>query len=105
MRVLKFNVNAQQITKAPECDFSNLVAGTSGYLRAHFTFSPEWDNCVKVAQFWRGGKDHAVLIKNNECEIDPDALTGATFKVSVVGQRDDYRITTNKVIVRQEVSR
>ncbi len=105
MRLLHFNVNAQQITKAPDCDFSNIVAGTSGYLRAHFTFSPEWDDYVKIARFWRGETEHAVLIKNDECDIDPKALIGATFKVSVLGQHGDYRITTNKVLVRQEVLR
>ena len=105
MRLLHFNVDAQQITKAPNCDFSNIVAGTSGYLRAHFTFSPEWDDCVKIARFWRGETEHAVLIENDECDIDPKALVGATFKVSVLGQRGDYRITTNKVLVRQEVLR
>ena len=101
MRVLKFNINAQQITKAPDCDFSKLVAGTSGYLRAHFTFSPEWDDCVKIAQFWRGTKEHAVLIENGYCDIPSEALTGTTFKVSVLGRKDKYRIPTNKVIIRQ----
>ena len=103
MRLLKFNVNAQKISKAPDCDFTNLVAGTSGYLRAHFTFSPEWNNCVKVAQFWRGEREYAVLIENGMCDIDPEALVGQTFRVSVIGQRGSYRITSNKVLVRQEV--
>ena len=105
MRLLKFNVNAQKITKAPNCDFDNIVAGTSDYLRAQFTFSPEWDDCVKIAQFWRAGQEHAVLIENNECDIHPEVLKGATFKVSVLGTRGRYRIPTNKVIVRQEVPR
>lgn len=101
MRLLKFNVDAQQLSKDPNCDFNNLVAGTRKYLRAHFTFSPEWSDCTKVASFWRGGKEYAVLLKNDECEIDSEALTGATFGVSVTGQRGDYRITTDKVFVRQ----
>lgn len=42
MRTLKFIVNAQQIHKDPSCDFDNLVAGTKNYLRAHFTFSPDF---------------------------------------------------------------
>lgn len=105
MRLLKFNVNAQYIQKDPSCDFSNIVAGSKDYLRAHFTFSPEWQDCVIAASFWRGSKEHAVLVTNNECMIPTEALVGPTFRVSVLGQNGATRIPTNKVIVRQEVSR
>lgn len=105
MRPLRFNIDAQQITKDPECDFSNLVSGSRNYLKAYFTFSKEWDDCTLVASFWRGNKEHAVLIRNNTCDIPTEVLTGATFFVSVTGQRNDYRITTNRVLIRQEVRR
>ena len=105
MRLLKFNINAQHISKDPDCDFGKIVAGTSNYLRAQFTFSPEWQDCVKVASFWRGGKEHAVILKGDECDIPPEALSGITFGVTVIGQKDKYRITTDRVLVRQEVSR
>ena len=106
MRLLTFNVDSQSVHKDPNCDFSNIVAGTENYLRAKFTFSDEWRDCVKVASFWRGEKEHAVLINGDgTCEIPPEVLTGATFRVSVIGQKQGYRITTNKIIVRQEVSR
>lgn len=105
MRVLNFNVNAQQIHKDPDCDFSNIVAGSKNYLTAHFTFSPEWQDCILVASFWRGGKEYAALIQDGVCDIPPEALVGRTFGLSVIGQREDYRIATNRIIVRQEVSR
>ena len=105
MRLLKFNINAQHISKDPDCDFSKIVAGTRNYLRAHFTFSPEWQDCVKVASFWRAGKEYAVIIRDNECDIPPEALTGITFSVTVTGQKEQYRITTDRTLVRQEVSR
>lgn len=105
MRTLKFTVNAQCINKDSDCDFTNIVAGTQNYLQAYFTFSPEWHDCIKVASFWRGEKEHAVLIKDGTCNIPPEALTGRTFRVSVIGQRGDYRITTNRILVRQEVSK
>jgi hypothetical protein len=105
MRLLYFNVNTQKIEKEPTCDFTNLVSGTSGYLKAHFTFSSEWEGCVKCARFWRGETEHAVLLQNDECEIPAEALVGSTFRVSILGQRGDYRITTNKVLIRQEVAR
>lgn len=103
MRLLSFNVNAQHISKDPNCDFSKIVAGTSNYLRAHFTFSPEWDDFKKVASFWRGTKEHAVLLKNNECDIPPEALAGSTFGVSVTMQHGNTKVPTNHVIVRQGV--
>ena len=105
MRLLNFNVNGQRIQKDPNCDFDNIVAGTKDYLKAHFTFSPEWQDCKLVASFWRGSVEHAVFIVNGECMIPPEVLNGRTFQVSVIGQRDNYRITTNKVVVRQEVCR
>ena len=105
MRLLSFNVNAQQISKDPECDFNGIVSGTSNYLRAHFTFSPEWHDCKKAASFWRSGKEHAVILENDECDIPAEALTGITYGVTVTGQRGTYRITTNRVLVSQEVSR
>ena len=103
MRLLYFNVNAQKIEKDPNCDFTKLVSGTSGYLKAHFTFSSEWEGCVKIARFWRGKQEHAVLLQNDECDIPTEALVGSTFRVSVLGQREDYRITTNEIPIRQEV--
>lgn len=105
MRVLEFIVNAQQIYKDPNCDFTNIVAGSKNYLQAHFTFSPEWQDCTIVASFWRGDKEHATFVQDGICDIPTEALTGRTFQVSVIGQRDDYRLPTNKVLVRQEVSR
>lgn len=105
MRLLKFIVNAQQIQKDPTCDFNDLVAGTKDYLRAQFTFSPEWQDCFVIASFWRGKEEHAKIVENGECTIPAEALVGSTFRVSIVGQRGNYRITTNKVLVRQEVSR
>lgn len=105
MRVLEFNVKAQHICKNPSCDFTNIVAGTKNYLQAHFTFSPEWQDCILVASFWRGGKEYAALIQNGTCDIPQEVLGGRTFGVSVTGQRGSYILTTNRAIVRQEVFR
>ena len=105
MRVLKFIVDAQRIYRDPDCDFTNIVSGTQNYLQAYFSFSPEWHDCTLVASFWRGDKEHAVLIQDGLCDIPAEVLTGRTFGLSLIGQRDEYRITTNRIIVRQEVSR
>ena len=105
MRVLKFNVDAQRLTRDHTCDFTELVAGSVNYLAAQFDFSEEWKDCVIVARFWRGEKESAAYVENNTCVIPAEVLTGPTFRVSLIGQRGDYRITTNRVLVRQEVNR
>ena len=51
MRTLKFIVEDQIIRPDPNCDFSGLVPGTKGYLKAEFAFSKAWDEYVKVAGF------------------------------------------------------
>ena len=64
MRTLRFTVDGQTIRKNPDCDFSGLVAGSVGYLRANFKFSKEWFGCTKAASFWFDGLEHAVLHKH-----------------------------------------
>ena len=51
MRTLKFIVDRQSITPAPNCDFSGIAPGTIGYLEASFAFSEEWRGCGKIAVF------------------------------------------------------
>lgn len=104
MRTLKFVVNGQTIKKQTDCDFSGLVAGSIGYLRAAFTFSSEWNDCRKAASFWLGDQEHGRLLdENDSCMIPEEALTGEMFKVSVTGVKPDYKIKTTKTKVRQEV--
>lgn len=101
MRILRFRVDKQKISKSYGCDFSGIVKGTSGYLKASFSFSDEWDGCKKAASFWRLGKEYPVLIINGQCEIPEEALTWDNFQVSVTGMRDNFVITTNKITVEQ----
>ena len=106
MRTLEFIVEQQQLTKDPTCDFTHIVAGSKNYLRAHFTFSDDWDGCLKAASFWRGGEEHAVLLDDEgRCMIPPEALVGATFAVTVLGKKGSLELPTNRVTVRQEVLR
>ena len=106
MRILRFNVDKQHITKDKVCDFSGIVAGSIGYLYAKFHFSEDWDKCTtKIARFWIDEKEHSVILdSNNECEIPPEVLSGRIFKVSVMGVAPSFRINTNKTKVRQEVN-
>ena len=107
MRTLKFIVDKQIIKQDPNCDFSNLIPGTKGYLQAEFSFSPEWKDCVKVAAFYSPmGKEYPpqVLHHGRTCMIPEEALVGSAFKISVLGKKEGFKITTNKVTVSQKGS-
>lgn len=105
MRLLEFKVVGQQLSRKDGCDFRNLVVGSSGYLKARFYFSNHgWSGCTKAASFWLNGKEYAALLDDtNTCTIPSEALVDNVFYVSVTGARSsDYKITTNKIKVRQE---
>ena len=104
-RVLEFTVDKQRLTKSKGCDFSHIVSGSVGYLRAKFNFvSAEWTGCKKAASFWLNEEESAALLdESGTCLIPANALVGEKFSVSVTGMCSGYRITTNKVNVKQEV--
>ena len=104
MRVLNFDVIEQKLQKNPKSDFSGIIRGSRGYLQCGFNLSKEWSGCKIAASFWHYDKeiDAAPVIGGN-CTI-PDSVTDyREFEVSLVGIRDSYRITTNRVKVEQEV--
>ena len=113
MRLLEFQVREQVLMKKPGCDFSNIVAGSSGYLRAKFHFAEDWDEYHKrVAEFTNeNGFGHATLLdENNECDIPPETLTGNFFMVRMYGAgekpvNDEMPfISTSSWKVKQEVN-
>ena len=104
MRELVFRADGQRLKKQADCDFSGLVAGSEGYLKAKFIFSSEWEGCKKAASFWLGEQEHAVLLEDDDsCFVHPAVLTSELFKVSVIGVKPGYKITTTRTKVRQEV--
>jgi hypothetical protein len=99
-----FNVKNQIIQKEPSCDFSGLVAGTSGYLRAKFILSDAWNNCAKVAGFFsKSGEEFTpcVLDEDNSCEIPSEALERHEFMIKLYGRKKDYTITTQPITIKQ----
>lgn len=101
MRVLDFDVNRQIISKSPGCDFSGLVAGTSGYLKARFNFSREWSGYLRVAVFTCRGVEEPRPLIGNMCDVPSEVLLGDSFKVTVVGKRGDDMLTCNTTTVIQ----
>lgn len=105
MRTLKFNVDGLSITPNPDCDFSGLVPGSEGYLKAEFIFSQEWTDLTKAAAFFSVlGKEYTpkLLEDGKSCIIPAEALAKRKFKIRVIGQgKDGNKLITNKVTVSQ----
>lgn len=104
MRTLKFIVDNQILRQDPDCDFENLVPGTEDYLRAEFSFSPEWSGCAKVAAFHSmlGAEYPPQILRDGySCLIPGKALQRRSFKVSVLGKKHGLKLVTNKVVVKQ----
>ena len=104
MRILEFEINGQNISKSKNCDFSGIVPGTSGYLKASFSFSAEWTGMVKVAEFRKLTSDEPVSVPiiNNECMVPVEVTGGNKWYVKVIGKRGDVLIPTGNYRVRQE---
>lgn len=102
MRFLKFVVEGQRIRPDPACDFSGITAGTRGYLVAEFKFSSDWDRCRKAAVFTHGDETEAAPLEKCSCVIPERILAHDYFMVSVIGEKEGYRITSGKTTVRQE---
>lgn len=104
MRTLKFIVDKQIIKQDPDCDFSGIVPGSKGYLKAEFAFSSEWDGALKVAGFWRGSTEcpPQVIKDGVSCMIPAEALVGKRFGIQVLGKKDGMRLATNQIKVRQD---
>ena len=110
MRTLRFIVDGQTLKADPDCDFSGLVPGSSGYLRAEFSFSSEWDGFAKVAGFYQkpGGFECTpqLLRDGKSCVIPDEALETKRFEVFVLGRdKTKKKLTTNKVTVTQDGGR
>ena len=104
MRILKFEVNGQKLQKESGCDFSGIAPGTSGYLKASFSFSAEWTGMVKVAEFRTHASSEPVSVPiiNNECMVPADVTSGDRWYVKVIGKRGNVLIPTGNCRVRQE---
>lgn len=104
MRTLRFIVEDQILKPDPNCDFSDLVPGTSQHLRLEFIFSHEWKDCVKVVGFYSPlGIEYEpqVLVAGKNCMVPAEACAKRSFKIQVIGKKGDFKLTTNKVTVSQ----
>lgn len=101
MRILEFDIDKQNIRKSPTCDFSGLVAGTTGYLYATFNFSHDWIGYAKVAVFESGDAKKPVVIQMGRCEIPSEVLANESFTICIIGKNKNKRLNTSKVTIMQ----
>lgn len=103
MRTLKFKVMGMTLVRDDQCNFDGLVPGSEGYIQAEFSFSPDWDGCVKVAAFYSMfGKEYPPQeLKDDKCLIPAEALSKRSFKIQVLGKKQGYRLLSSKVTVNQ----
>jgi hypothetical protein len=108
MRILEFIVDGQTIKQDPECDFTNLVPGSEGYLQAKFSFSSDWDGCIKVVAFYSPlGREYPPQAIGNSgiCTIPPEALKKRAFKVQVLAKKKGVKLVTNRLTITQDGGR
>lgn len=98
-RTLEFKVTGQKITKSG--DFSGLVHGTKGYLEVRFDCSQEWNGCRKAAVFARYEKEYFRPVVNGKAEVPDEIADLRNWTVQLVGEKDGFRILTNKEEVVQ----
>lgn len=105
MRTLVFKVDGQSIYPNSPSDIGGLVAGTSGYIKAKFLFSDDWDGCAKVVGFEsiRGEEfKPQKLDADNSCYIPEQALEYHEFDMKVLGKGiGGYTITTRPIRIKQ----
>ena len=104
MRTLRFSVDSQKIRHDPNCDFSGLVSGTAGYLKASFKFSKEWSGMVKVAEFRKYTCDSPIPVPiiRGECMVPKEVTGGKVWHVKIVGKKGDMILATGNCKVDQE---
>lgn len=105
---LNFIVEGETISPDPSCDFNGLFPGKNNEVQAHFEFSPEWGDRIKVAAFYSMlGKEFPpqIIDKENTCMIPQEALMLPTYKLQVFGNFYGKITTTNTLTVYQKGGR
>lgn len=94
---MKFNVANQTLSRT---DSVQIVADSTDYLTAEFTFTTDWDGCTKTAYFDRTGLDYPFMVELSNNAITADKhlnLAHGDWFVYVVGINGSKTITTNRV--------
>ena len=103
--MIDINVIGQRVTRKS----ADIVAESVRYLKVRFAFSEDWSDYSKTAIFKdRYGKVYRILLneKSSYCAEDDtffvpfEVINAPYFKVAVLGEFGDSRITTDEVVVK-----
>lgn len=102
MRTLQFTVEGQMLRK--DGDFSNIIKGSKGFLKCRFDFlGRDLMDAKIIALFERNKKEYAVPVDIDGTCMVPDEVTDEPcYKLRIVGVRDNCRMYTDSVTIRQE---
>lgn len=99
MRTIMFKVNQQRIKNTNS--ICHVYKGTDNYLNLKFDFNDDWDACIIGISFVReGGKEIVRLLKDNSCVVPKEAFDKTQLCFYLVGKTKDYRIETQKFIIK-----
>ena len=99
--VINFSIYHQTLSVAY---YSPVISRSQDYLQARFTFSCDWNNVQKIAQFVRDDLKYNILLDGDSCFVPWELLkTSGTFTVTVWGNNypdeENIVITTNKLAI------
>lgn len=99
MRTIDFTVSEQRL----RCDEKpHIIAGSKGYLKARFSFSPDWKGYAKAVSFFgMDDEEHPVELRNDEAAIPDEVTDGPIIRIQVFGMKGDAKVKTNVVALRQ----
>lgn len=102
MRILKFIVQNDRITRDPNSNFNDITFDEE--LIVDFRFIGRgWENTIKVAAFFNADGECPPQKLNDGmyCSVPKEALDSHWFRVQLIGNRNGTIIRTNKIdIVR-----
>lgn len=96
MRTIRFNVNQQRIKNVDSV--CHIYEGTDNFLELKFNFNEDWDGCVKAISL--GTKEIAMKLNNDSCVVPKEAFDSAQLSFYLVGKKQNYRIQTQKFIIK-----
>lgn len=92
---VNFNIDNQIITRI---DHNIVIANSIDFLEAECDFSADWNGADKTIQFRNGDIIISIRLVNDEVTQDDHLnLSVGTWKVCIIGYKDDTRIVTNEV--------
>ena len=98
MRTINYKVTQQLIQTEERLD--DIYKGTQNYLNLKFEFDDNWDDCVKAIVFEIKGKEHPMLLKNDQIEVPQEACSSDFIWFYLVGKKKGYRVQTKKAYIK-----